>query len=76
MKTLLLICAVGLLHRDCSIATAVAVVQGPDVVHLAQCGVLGQAYLADTAIAAYIEDGHYLKILCSAEQRIEQAEGP
>jgi hypothetical protein len=65
MKTLILICALGLSRPDCSIETATIVVQGPEVTNFAQCGFLGQAYLADTALAGYVEDGHYLKILCT-----------
>ncbi|MGH1482594.1 MAG: hypothetical protein ACRBM6_28415 [Geminicoccales bacterium] len=69
MKTLILICALGTLRQDCSIETAAVVIQGPDAASLAQCGFLGQAYLADTALAAYVEDGHYLKILCTSGDR-------
>ena len=69
MKTLILICALGTFRQDCSIETATAVVQGPEATHLAQCGFLGQAYLADTALAAYVEDGHDLKILCTSGNR-------
>ena len=69
MKTLILICAFATLRQDCSIETAAAVVQGPESAGLAQCGFLGQAYLADTALASYVEDGHYLKILCTSGQR-------
>ena len=66
MKTLILICALGLSRPDCSIETATAVIQGPEATNLAQCGFVGQAYLASTALAGYVEDGHYLKILCTA----------
>lgn len=69
MKTLILICALGTLRQDCSIETATVVVQGPEATNLAQCGFLGQAYLADTALAGYVEDGHYLKILCTSGNR-------
>ncbi len=67
MKSLLLICALGLSHADCTIDTASAVIQGPLASGLAQCGFLSQAYLADTAIAGYLDDAHYLKITCSPE---------
>ena len=69
MKTLILICALGLARPDCSIETATVVVQGPEATSLAQCGFLGQAYFADTALAGYVEDGHYLKILCTSGGR-------
>ncbi|MGI9450896.1 MAG: hypothetical protein ACR2QH_09730 [Geminicoccaceae bacterium] len=69
MKTLILICALGLSRPDCSIETATVVVKGPEATNLAQCGFVGQAYFADTALAGYVEDGHYLKILCTSGDR-------
>lgn len=69
MKTLILICTLATLRQDCTIETAAAVVQGPEASGLVQCGFLGQAYLAHTALASYVEDGHYLKILCTSGQR-------
>lgn len=69
MKTIILICALATFRQDCSIDTATVVVQGPDATNLAQCGFLGQAYLANTALTAYVEDGHYLKILCTSGHR-------
>ena len=65
MKTLILICAIGIPRPDCAIDTALHVVQGPNAGGLAQCGFLGQAYLADTAMANYLDGEHYLKILCT-----------
>ena len=73
MKPLILICAVGILRHDCSIETATVVVQGPEATNLAQCGFLGQAYLADTALAAYLEEGHYLKVLCTSGDKLDPA---
>jgi hypothetical protein len=29
------------------------------------CGLHGQAYIAGTAIAEYLRDGHYLKLACT-----------
>lgn len=69
MKTLILICALGMARADCDSETAIAVVQGPDAGGLAQCGFLGQAYLADTAMANYLDGEHYMKILCTAGDR-------
>lgn len=74
MKTLILICALGTFRQDCSIEAATVVVQGPEATNLAQCGFLGQAYLADTTLAGYVEDGHYLKILCSSDDRLDLAQ--
>jgi hypothetical protein len=62
MKSLLLICALGLSHADCTIDSATVVLQGPAGGGPAQCGFLAQAYLAGTSIAAYLDDAHYLKI--------------
>lgn len=75
MKSLILICALGLARPDCTTETAIAVVQGPDAGGPAQCGFVGQAYLADTAMANYLDGEHYLKILCTAGDRLEQAVG-
>ncbi|MGI9488996.1 MAG: hypothetical protein ACR2RF_24560 [Geminicoccaceae bacterium] len=69
MKTLILICALGMARADCTPETSVAVLQGPEAGSLAQCGFLGQAYLADTAMANYLDGEHYMKILCTAGDR-------
>lgn len=69
MKTMILICALGMARADCTPDTSVAVMQGPDAGGLAQCGFLGQAYLADTAMANYLDGEHYMKILCTAGDR-------
>ncbi len=69
MKTIILICALGLPRADCTPETSVIVLQGPDSGGLAQCGFLGQAYLADTAMANYLDGEHYMKILCTAGER-------
>jgi hypothetical protein len=66
MKTLLLICAIGTPQPDCSTATAVAVIQGPDTMSLVECGLHGQAYIAHGAIAGYLDGAHYLKITCTS----------
>jgi hypothetical protein len=68
MKSLILICALGLSHADCSIDNATVVLQGPVGGGLAQCGFLAQAYLASTSIAGYLEKDHYLKITCSPDR--------
>ena len=64
LKVLILICATGLPQPECSIDTATAVVQGPEAASLMECSLHGQAYLAPTALAGYLTDGHYLKIRC------------
>jgi hypothetical protein len=68
MKALLLICALGTPQADCSVDTATAVIQGPDAMSLVECGLHGQAYIADGALAGYLDDGHYLKVICSSRQ--------
>jgi hypothetical protein len=67
MKSLILICALGLSHADCTIDSATVVVQGPEGGGPAQCGFLAQAYLASTSIAGYLDGAHYLKVSCSPE---------
>ena len=65
MKTLLLICALGMPRADCSMATAEAVIQRPDAGSLVHCGLRGQAYIAQGRIAGYLDGAHYLKITCT-----------
>jgi hypothetical protein len=69
-KTLLLICSLGMPRADCSIATAEAVIQGPDAMSLIECGLHGQAYIAPGAIAGYLDGEHYLKITCTSRERL------
>jgi hypothetical protein len=65
MDVLILICALGIAQADCSTTTATVVVQGPEASGPASCGLHGQAYIASTAIAEYLYDGHYLKLACT-----------
>ena len=71
MKTLLLICALSVAHSDCGVETAEVVVQGPESQSLVVCGLHGQAYLAEGALAGYLDGGHYLKIACAPEKRAQ-----
>ena len=75
MKTLLLICALGIPRGDCNVETAEAVVQGPEAPSLVTCGLHGQAYIAEGALAGYLEGGHYLKISCTAGNRLRPRGG-
>jgi len=68
MKTLLLVCVVGLKQADCSVHTAEAVIQGPDAQSFVECGLHGQAYIAGGALAGYLNGEHYLKVACMAGQ--------
>lgn len=67
MKSLVLICALGLSHADCSVETATVVIQGPESGGPAQCGFLAQAYLAGTSVAGYLDGNHYLKVTCAPD---------
>ena len=68
MKALLLICALSTPQPDCSVETAIAVIQGPDATSLVECGLHGQAYIAEGALAGYLDGAHYLKIACTSRQ--------
>ena len=70
MKTLILICGLGIPQPDCSMATAEVVIPGPDAQSLVGCGLHGQAYIAYGAIANYLDGNHYLKISCTAGDRL------
>ena len=76
MKTLILVCAIGMARNDCTPESSVAVLQGPDAGGLAQCGFLGQAYLADTVLANYLDGEHYMKILCTAGEPLQARIAP
>ena len=75
IKTLILVCATTLAHDECSIESATAVVQGPPVQSVMTCGLHGQAFLAETALARYLDDGHYLQLVCRPENAGHEA-GP
>ncbi len=59
----ILICSLAVEHSACQPDTAVDVVQGPKVEDARQCGFLGQATIAATAIAPK-EGEEYMKIIC------------
>jgi hypothetical protein len=63
-QVLLLVCAVGLQRSECTIHTALDVIQGPEAPTLAACGLQSQAYLASTAIGREMGEDEYPKILC------------
>lgn len=71
IKTVILICAIGIARPDCSTETALSVIQGPEARNLARCAFLGQAYLANTVLADYLDGEHYLKILCTSGDRLD-----
>lgn len=63
-KVLILICSLSLSPDQCQTDTAVTVITGPEASNLAMCGLHGQAYLANTALAEKHE-GEYVKVTCS-----------
>jgi hypothetical protein len=64
LKMLILICAVGTAPADCRPQSALDVISGPDVASPVMCGLHGQAYVAETALANRRHDDEYLKIVC------------
>jgi hypothetical protein len=66
LRTLILICALATPRHDCSIDTAVDVIQGPEAASLVECGLHGQADIAAGAMAGFLDEEHYLKIICTA----------
>ena len=63
-KVLILVCSVALSPDECQADTAVAVIDGPEAPNEVMCGLNGQAYLANTALAERRED-EYVKVTCS-----------
>lgn len=64
LKMLILVCAVGIAPADCRPQSALDVISGPDVASPVMCGLHGQAYIAETALANRRHDDEYLKIVC------------
>ncbi len=60
----ILICAMGVDRAACQPDTALDVVQGPKVQNEMQCGFLGQAVLAGTAITPRPGE-EYMKVVCA-----------
>lgn len=60
---LILICSLSTSPSECRPETAIDVVQGPKVQNQMQCGFMGQATIAGTAIAPR-EGLEYMKIVC------------
>jgi hypothetical protein len=67
MKIVILICALQVAPSDCTRDTAIDVTHGPRVANEIECGKIGQAIPAGTAIAP--RPGlEYPKILCERER--------
>lgn len=62
-SVLILICSLSVSPSECRPETAIDVVQGPKVQNQLQCGFMGQASIAATAIAPR-EGQEYMKIVC------------
>lgn len=63
-KVLILVCSTTLSPADCKVDTAAAVINGPEAPNELMCGLNGQAYVAETAIAEKHED-EYVKVTCA-----------
>jgi hypothetical protein len=64
LKMLILVCAVATAPADCRPQSALDVISGPDVASPVMCGLHGQAYIAETALAGRHHEDEYLKIVC------------
>jgi hypothetical protein len=64
-KVLILVCSINLTPADCQTDTAVNVISGPEAGNQAVCGLYGQAYIANTALAPALHDGEYVKVKCT-----------
>lgn len=73
LKVVLLICGVATPRPDCTLDTALDVINGPDLGALAACDLQSQAYIASTALAGRLDEQHYLKILCRPEPGLRAA---
>lgn len=65
LKVVLLICAVMVPRGECTVHTALSVLQGPPAESTAGCGMQAQAYLAGTSIGRNIRPDEYAKIVCA-----------
>ena len=50
---------------ECQINSAIDVISGPEASDEVTCGLYGQAYVAETALAAGRREDEYLKIQCT-----------
>ena len=66
LKILVLICPIAIDHAQCDLTTATDVIQSMRVSSPQQCGFMGQAMLAPTALVP--EAGkQYVKVVCVRE---------
>lgn len=62
IQILLMVCPLAVAQGDCQPNTAIDLITGPIVRNEISCGVVGQAFLAETALIP--QGGEYLKIKC------------
>lgn len=64
-SVLILVCSVMVPAPLCQRDTALDVIAGPPAANEWQCGLYGQAYLAETALNERIGTEEYLKVTCT-----------
>ena len=64
-KVLILICSLGTSPAECQAYNAVDVIQGPEAFDEVDCGLHGQAYMAQIALGAPHRDDEYVKVSCT-----------
>lgn len=63
-RIVILICSIQLSPADCQINSATDVINGPEAYDSVECGLYGQAYVAETALGERRRDDEYLKVSC------------
>lgn len=71
-----LVCSSAVARPDCQVETAIDVLVAPEVWTAASCGLQAQAYVAGSGLARNMEEGRYLKILCTRRQVTATIEWP
>lgn len=70
LQMLILVCSINLSPSDCQADTALDVIRGPKVANAMECGMHGQAYIAQTALMTR-GTGEYLKIRCTPSRAVQ-----
>ncbi len=66
LKAVLLVCALNTPPGECRPDTALDVITGPETGDATACGLHGQAYFAQSALAQGLTGSEYLKVICVA----------
>jgi hypothetical protein len=74
-KILILVCSMATSHADCQPGTAINSALGPVVKSEVQCGLIGQATLAQTSLRPRPGE-EYLKIVCRRDSGAEKDATP